>query len=83
MGYVLNKVGFINILQIETAVSYVMYYYLGAYLYEKKIEINVGKVAVCVIESVVGYVFSYLSLGNGFMLVKLVRLLASNVCSLG
>ena len=30
-----------------------------------------------------GYVFSYLSLGNGFMLVKLVRLLASNVCSLG
>lgn len=81
-GYALNKVGFINILQIETAVSYAMFYCLGAYLYEKTIKIDVGKVASCLVISIVGYVFSHLLMDNGSMLVKLVRLLASNSCSL-
>ena len=59
-----------------------MFYYLKAYLYEKKVKINVGKVAACAVISVVGYGFSYLFIGDGLMLVKLVRLLAGNACSL-
>lgn len=81
-GYVLNKIGFINILQLETAVSYAMFYYLGAYLYEKKVKINVGKVAGCAVISIMGFILSHALIGNGSMLIKLVRLLASNSCSL-
>lgn len=81
-GYILNKIGCINILQIVTAVKYAMFYYLGVYLYEKRTKLSTEKIIFCILLSVGGFVISNLIVDGSSFLMKILDLLTSTFGSL-
>lgn len=83
-GAVLGKIITINIFQINTAIMYLMYYYLGALLYEKVNYVEINKLVTCVLLSILSFlVWKYATgLSAQSILVSLIALAMKNICSL-
>ncbi|MDY3767272.1 MAG: acyltransferase [Lachnospiraceae bacterium] len=80
-GYILSTIGFKNVLQIVTAVRYAMYYYFGAYLYEKKIKPNAGLTILSMTFSVGGFMLSTQLAGSNYFVLKALNIVVSSFTS--
>ena len=78
-GYILDKIGGIDIFQIKTAVNYAMFYYLGTFLYQKKVKLSGKRTIGCIILSVCGFIISNLTSSSGSFVIKSIGTLAKNV----
>ena len=68
-------------LQIVTAVRYAMYYYFGAFLYEKKIKPNSGLTILSMSFSVGGFVLSTQLAGSNYFVLKALNIVVSSFTS--
>lgn len=80
-GYLLDKIG-VNVFQVSTAIKYAGYYYLGAYLYKKKIE-NKWMIPISGFGSIVFFVIDKIIEMNtpSSILVRSVGLILAYMCS--
>lgn len=80
-GYILSTIGVKNILQIVTALRYAMYYYFGAYLYEKEIKPSIGLTVMSLIFSVGGFALSNQLSGSNVLFLKAINIAVSRLTS--
>ena len=80
-GYILSTIRLINVLQLATAIRYTMYYYFGAFLYEKKIKPNSGLTILSMSFSVGGFVLSTQLASNNYFVLKALSIVVSNFTS--
>ena len=80
-GYLLDKIG-VNVFQVSTAIKYAGYYYLGAYLYKKKIE-NKWRIPISGFGSIVLFVIDKIIEMNtpSSILVRSFGLILAYMCS--
>lgn len=83
-GAIVNKIFVINFFQINTAISYMMYFYLGAFLFEKSNQIKKKMIGESVIISILSFaIYEYcLKCEKQVVMMAVFTLLAKSTCSL-
>lgn len=79
-GAVANKIFIVNFFQINTAIAYAMYFYLGAFLYEKGNQIKKTMTGLSILVSIGSFgIYKYF---EGIENYSSIALIAKNICSI-